>query len=107
VWTVLYILIAISFGFVIRLWWDKKINWKTILPFGLNIIFNLIFTPIQFGLRNNRLALVDILLVLVTLIWAMKVIYKFKREIALAQIPYLLWVSFATLLQLNITLLNR
>lgn len=107
VWTVLYILIAISFGFVVRLWWDKKINWKTALPFGLNIIFNLLFTPIQFGLRNNELALVDILLVLTTLIWAMKVIYKVKREITLAQIPYLLWVSFATLLQLNITLLNR
>lgn len=107
VWTVLYILIAISFGFVVRLWWDKKINWKTALPFGLNIIFNLLFTPIQFGLRNNELALVDILLVLTTLLWAMKVIYKVKREIALAQIPYLLWVSFATLLQLNITLLNR
>ena len=107
VWTVLYILIAISFGFVVRLWWDKKINWKTALPFGLNIIFNLLFTPIQFGLRNNELALVDILLVLTTLIWAMKVIYKVKREIAYAQIPYLLWVSFATLLQLNITLLNR
>lgn len=107
VWTVLYILIAISFGFVVRLWWDKKINWKIALPFGLNIIFNLLFTPIQFGLRNNELALVDIILVLATLIWAMKVIYKVKREIALAQIPYLLWVSFATLLQLNITLLNR
>lgn len=107
VWTVLYILIAISFGFVVRLWWDKKISWKIALPFGLNILFNLLFTPIQFGLRNNVLALVDILLVLMTLIWAIKVIYKVKREIAFAQIPYLLWVSFATALQLNITFLNR
>ena len=43
---------------------------------SLNIIFNILFTPIQFGLQNNVLALIDILLVVGTLIWAMKVVYK-------------------------------
>jgi tryptophan-rich sensory protein len=45
------------------------------LPFILNLIFNILFTPIQFGLKNNLLATVDILLVLGTLIWALVAIY--------------------------------
>lgn len=77
------------------------------LPFLLNLIFNLAFTPLQFGLRSNLLTAVDILLVLVTLVWAMMAIYPHARWIAYIQIPYLLWVSFATVLQLTITYLNR
>ncbi len=77
------------------------------LPFILNIIFNLAFSPIQFTLQNNFLAALDILLVLVTLIWAMVAIYPHAPWITYIQIPYLLWVSFATVLQLTITYLNR
>jgi translocator protein len=105
-WTILYILIAISFGKVFWLYRQKKLPFKVALPFILNLIFNLAFTPIQFGLRNNLLASLDILLVLGTLIWAMKVIYPRIRWIAYIQIPYLLWVLFATALQLYITYLN-
>ncbi|MEI7741927.1 MAG: TspO/MBR family protein [bacterium] len=107
VWTVLYIVIAISFGAVFRLAYLKQIPTIVVLPFILNLVFNLSFTPIQFGLRSNILAAADILLVLGTLIWAIASIYKFSPWIAYAQIPYLLWVSFATVLQLTITYLNR
>lgn len=106
-WTVLYILIVISFGKVFLLAWQKQIGLLVALPFVLNIIFNLIFTPIQFGLKSNGLAALDIVLVLVTLIWAMLAIWPHVRWIAYIQIPYLLWVSFATILQLTITYLNR
>jgi benzodiazapine receptor len=106
VWTFLYILIAISFGSVFKLFFQKQVSFMVLLPFILNIIFNLAFTPIQFGLKNNLLAAVDILLVLVTLIWAIIAIYPVLRWVAYLQIPYLLWVSFATILQLTITRLN-
>lgn len=106
VWTILYAIIAITFGYVIYMWWKGKLSWKTVLPFKLNLLFNLLFTPIQFGLQNNLLAAIDILLVLGTLIWAMVVIWKKYRWVALANIPYLAWVSFATVLQLTITYLN-
>jgi tryptophan-rich sensory protein len=87
--------------------WKKEITLMVALPFLLNLIFNLAFTPLQFGLRSNLLTAVDILLVLVTLVWAMMAIYPHARWIAYIQIPYLLWVSFATVLQLTITYLNR
>ncbi|KKQ30076.1 MAG: TspO and MBR like protein [Candidatus Shapirobacteria bacterium GW2011_GWE1_38_10] len=107
VWTILYILIAISFGKVFQMAFQKRILFIVVLPFILNLIFNVIFTPIQFGLKNNLLAAVDIILVLVTLIWAMVAIYPHAKWVAYIQIPYLLWVCFATVLQLTVTYLNR
>jgi len=107
VWTVLYVLIAISFGKVFLLVSRKSIPLIVALPFLLNLVFNLTFTFFQFGLKSNILATIDILLVLGTLIWAMIAIYPHVRWITYLQIPYLLWVSFATVLQLTITYLNR
>lgn len=107
VWTFLYILIAISFGKVFLLAFQKKVLFIIALPFILNLILNFAFTPLQFGLKNNLLAAIDILLVLGTLIWAMVAIYPHARWVTYIQIPYLLWVSFATFLQLTVTYLNR
>ncbi len=110
VWTVLYIIIAISFGTVFYKVITKQIPWIVALPFVLNLIFNFAFTPIQFGLKNNLLASVDILLVLATLVWALYALWQVSSElrwVVYANIPYLLWVTFATCLQLTITYLNR
>jgi benzodiazapine receptor len=107
VWSFLYVLIAISFGKVFLMTWQKQVSLMIALPFILNLVFNCAFTPIQFGLKNNLLAAIDILLVLGTLIWAMVAIFPHVRWITYIQIPYLLWVSFATVLQLTITYLNK
>lgn len=107
VWTFLYAIIAISFGTVFYKTFTKEISWIVALPFILNLIFNFSFTTLQFGLKNNFLSAVDILLVLGTIIWMIIIIYPHSRWIAYAQIPYLLWVVFATVLQLTITYLNR
>lgn len=106
VWSVLYILIIISFGKVFLMFFQKQISFWVLLPFILNIFFNLIFTPIQFGLKSLTLASVDIVLVLFTLVWAMIVIWPHAKWVAYMQIPYLIWVSFATILQLTITKMN-
>ncbi len=107
VWSFLYCLIAISFGKVLLMFVQKKIPFIILLPFILNLVFNFSFTYFQFGLKNNLLAAVDILLVLVTLVWAMMAIFPYAKWVTYIQIPYLLWVSFATILQLTITYLNR
>jgi len=118
VWTFLYAVIAVSYGVVFYKAFTRQIPWIVALPFALNLLFNLAFTPIQFGLKNNLLASVDIVLVLITLIWAMIAISTASLQshietgspsfywIALVNIPYLLWVLFATVLQLRITYLN-
>lgn len=107
VWSVLYVIIALTFGRVFLLAWQGQIPFLVVVPFFLNLVFNFSFTWLQFGLKNNLLASVDILLVLGTIVWAMVVIFPHSRMLAYAQIPYLLWVSFATVLQLTITYLNR
>jgi tryptophan-rich sensory protein len=107
VWSVLYVIIAISFGYALYLAFKKRIGWGVFFPFGLNLAFNAAFTPLQFGLKNNALAAVDIVLVLATLVWALRAIWRPVRWVALVNLPYLAWVMFATVLQLSITWLNR
>lgn len=107
VWTVLYAIIAVSFGTVFYKTFIGKLSWVVALPFVLNLIFNFAFTPLQFGLKNNGLASIDILLVLATLIWAMIAIWPHFRWVVYINIPYLFWVSFATILQLTITYINK
>ena len=106
VWAVLYFIIAVSFAYVFYLFAKKRIPMIVALPFFLNLIFNFAFTPIQFGLKNLTFASLDIVLVLGTLVWALVAIYPYSKKVSFANVPYLLWVSFATVLKLTITILN-
>ena len=106
VWSVLYIIIAISFGSVFYRWWQGSLSFWIVLPFALNLIFNAAFTPLQFSLQSNSLAALDILCVLGTLVWALVVIYPITPWVTYVNIPYVIWVCFATVLQLTITYLN-
>ncbi|MFO7606283.1 MAG: TspO/MBR family protein, partial [Desulfurivibrionaceae bacterium] len=95
------------FGTAAYMYAKSQISWLVLLPFMLNIVFNVAFTPLQFKLKNNNLALLDIFLVLLTLVWALLAIFPFAPWISWVNIPYLLWVTFATVLQSSITWLNR
>lgn len=106
VWTVLYAIIAVTYGYVFYQIAKGEFPKKLAIPFLLNLLFNALFTPIQFGLQNNLLATIDILLVLATLLWVMVAVYPHNRFIAFLNVPYLAWVFFATVLQITITLLN-
>lgn len=106
VWSVLYTIIAITFIYVFYKTYLGEIPYWIAGLFALNLIANALFTPLQFGLQSNFLAAVDIVVVLGSLAAALYVIYPYAPWVALANIPYLLWVSFATVLQLTITYLN-
>ena len=106
IWQILYPIILVSFGFVFVQAIRKKLTWIVSLPFAINLVANLVFTPIQFGMRNLPLAAVDILIVWVTIIWMVIAVWQHYRWVALAQVPYFVWVSIATVLQLSITAMN-
>lgn len=106
VWSVLYVIIALTFLWVFYKAYTGAIPKRVALPFAFNLIFNLAFSPIQFGLQNNVLAFVDIIAVLGTLLWALCAVWPYARTVTYANIPYMLWVSFATVLQTTITILN-
>ena len=106
-WIILYILIVISFGKVFFLTIQQEISFMIVLPFLLNLIFNFAFSFLQFRLKNNILATIDILLILITIKRSMGSIYPYVHWVTYMQIPYLLRVGFATILQITITYLNR
>jgi benzodiazapine receptor len=106
IWQLLYPVIILTFGFVFVQAIRKKVSWMMALPFAINLVANLIFTPIQFGMRNLPLAAVDILIVWATIIWMVLAIWKHYRWVAVAQVPYFIWVSIATVLQLSMTWWN-
>ena len=49
IWQILYPIILVTFGFVFVQTIRRKIPWTVALPFAVNLVANLIFTPIQFG----------------------------------------------------------
>jgi len=107
VWTVLYVLIIISYGYVIWQVFQKHLSWTILIPFVINIIANVLFTYLRFTQNNLLLWLIDIAVVLITIIITMIVIWPHHRWVAYMQIPYLLRVCFASVLATSVFLLNR
>ncbi|MBN1633224.1 MAG: tryptophan-rich sensory protein [Ignavibacteria bacterium] len=105
VWITLYLLMGISLYLI----WNKKdianIKFPVIL-FSVQLFFNTIWSIIFFGLQNPLVAFFDILLLLIFLILTVISFYKVSKPASLLLIPYLLWVSFATILNYSIVKLN-
>ena len=106
IWTILYPVICISFGFVFVQAARKRLTWRVALPFAVNLVANLLFMPIFAGLRSVPLAAVDILIIWATILWCVVAVWPHYRWVAIAQVPYFVWVSIATVLQLSITAMN-
>src|SRR3569623_906652 len=99
VWRVLYLLIAVSLGYIGYAYLQKQIPAIVALPFALNLVFNFAFTFVQFRIRIFVLASLDVTLVLATLLWGMMAAYPYLPWVAYLNIPYLAWVYFAVALE--------
>ena len=106
IWNILYAIILFSLIFVIIKTTKKELPNYILYVFIANLILNLLFTPIQFGLKNLTLASVDIILVWLTIIAEIILLWPFSKPLALLQIPYLAWVSTASIIQILITIKN-
>lgn len=104
VWTILYILIGVSL-YIIWVEHNKKTFWMMKL-FLFHLFLNAIWSPIFFGAKNLGLAFFVILVMDITLVLIIKNFYKINKIAALILIPYLLWISFASLLNFSIWKLN-
>lgn len=107
VWTVLYPIIIATLGYMVYRVARGQAPTSLLVPIAINVVSNIAFTPIQFGLRNLPFASVDIVIVLVTIVWCMVAFWPYSRVAALALTPYLAWVGTASVLQLSITWMNR
>lgn len=106
VWTFLYICMGIASYLI----WQKGIKKKTVVfalkLFGMQLILNFLWSIIFFGFHSPVVALIDILLLLMTIFMTTRAFFPINKYAALLLIPYLLWVSFAAILNLAIVLLN-
>lgn len=106
IWMILYPIILVSYVYTIYAWRKGKLPVKLAIFFSLNVLANLIFTPIQFGLLNLWLSSLDILLVWSTIVLFSLGVWRYNKFLSLSQVPYFVWVSIATVLQLTITFNN-
>lgn len=114
VWMIIYALMAFSFGKLFVMFFHREVPFILVIPFALNVIFNLLYVLIMFRFRKFWLMMVDIVLVWITLAVAMYFALIYARYhsflnmwwLVYMNIPYLLWVSFATVLQTAITRMN-
>jgi tryptophan-rich sensory protein len=107
VWSILYPIIFVAYGYAIVQVARGRFPTWLLVPVVVNIVANLAFTPIQFGLRNLLLAEIDIVIVLVTAVWSIVALWRYAPVVSVALVPYALWVTIATVLQSSITWLNR
>ena len=102
VWTTLYIFMSIA---VWAAW--KKASDKMILKIYLvHLFFNSIWSIIFFGFHQIFVALIDLGIILIFIIWLMRIYYHVNRISFLLMIPYLLWSSYALILNGAIFYLN-
>jgi len=102
VWTTLYVLIALAgarvanlpdAGLALALW-------------ALQVALNSIWTPIFFGLKKVRMALVVVSLLWLSVAFGMLALFQLDTLAGLMFVPYLIWVSIATALNLRVMQLN-
>lgn len=104
VWIILYFLMGISLYLI---WTSKtKDNRKALTVFGFQLILNALWSILFFGLQSPLYGLIDISFLLVGIILTILFSYKISVLAAVLLVPYLVWVSFATILNYNILLLN-
>lgn len=105
-WTLLYFLMGLSFYLVWRLGWKKKSVRSAAWLFLAQLSLNFLWSPVFFGLRSPLLGLIVIFSLLTLIFATIKRFYPLSQPAAYLLIPYLLWVSFATVLNLAIVILN-
>lgn len=104
-WTILYTLIAIA-GWLIYKSESSRERTVALTLFGIQLFLNFIWSYLFFSLRNPLLGLIDILLLLLFVVLTIFAAWKVRRLAGLLLIPYLLWLLYATSLNLSIWLLN-
>lgn len=106
VWTILYALMGISLFLVWEMKKSKERS-RALSVFFLQLALNALWTPVFFGLEAAGAGFVVILTLWCTIIWNIFVFYRIKKIAAYLLIPYLLWVSFASVLNGAIWILNQ
>lgn len=105
-WTILYILMATSAYLIWKKGFKNKEVKEALKLFGIQLLLNIIWTPLFFGIKDFSLAFVDIIALWYYIYLTVKSFAKINKTASYLLYPYLAWVSFATLLNFSIWILN-
>lgn len=103
VWTVLYVLLAISFAHVAS---RREVCMPVIIGFIINLVLNALWSPVFFMLYSPVWALVIMLALIVNLLVLMRNVFRRERAAFYMLIPYLAWLCIATVLNVSVIVLN-
>jgi len=106
VWISLFILMGISLFFVWRKSGHPQFK-PALIFFFVQLILNIFWSVAFFGLKSPLLGLMDIVLLWIAILFMILNFFKVSKLAGALLIPYLLWVSFATLLNFSLWILNR
>jgi tryptophan-rich sensory protein len=106
VWTLLYTLMGISLYIV----WEKGLHDRKVkiglLIFGIQLVLNIFWSFLFFGLRSPYYGFVEIIFLWLAILLTIVQFRKISKTASYLLIPYILWVSFAALLNYNLWTLN-
>lgn len=97
-WTVLFILIALSLYFAWTSAKTKKEKTRIGIVFGINLVLNVVWSILFFGMKKPGYAFIEIILLWISIVSMMAVTYNISKKSFWMLLPYLLWVTFATIL---------
>jgi benzodiazapine receptor len=103
VWTILYIMM----GMALYLVWNSRDKKIAITFFILQLALNFLWSFLFFVLKNPLLAFLEIVLLLVMILLTAWHFHRISKVAGFLLIPYILWVGFASVLNLSIYWLNR
>lgn len=105
-WTALYIMMAVAAILVWRRGWDTPGVRLALVLFAVQLALNLSWSPVFFGLHQLGWSVVIILALLAAIIATTVAFFRVSTIAGLLFVPYLLWVSFATVLNITIWRMN-
>ncbi|MCR4322568.1 MAG: tryptophan-rich sensory protein [Candidatus Azambacteria bacterium] len=107
VWTALYLLMGIA-AFVVwtRISTGLRERKRALVIFDVHLALNALWSILFFGFRNPGVALIEIIVLWLSILLTIFVFYKASRLAAVLLVPYILWVSFAVYLNYAVWVLN-
>lgn len=105
VWSLLYLLMGISLSIIIGNP-SSQVRKISIILFAIQFTLNLCWSYIFFNLHSTGWAFIEIILMWLFILSMIISFYRVNKTAGILQIPYLIWVSFASILNYNIYILN-
>ena len=106
VWTVLYALMGISIFLIYEAKISKNEKHLLLKLFGFQLVLNFLWSVLFFGMHSPWLGFLEIIFLWLTILILIFKFYKYSKQASFLLIPYLFWVSFASLLNFFIIILN-